>query len=172
MTIMRKMILLLCIITACATLLLFAEKPAIISNNIKKPITKMVVIKSKKILQVYNNNQLLKTYSCGIGLNEKGNKQQEGDNRTPEGTYYITARNDKSSYYKNLHINYPNDADRKRCKARGVSTGGDIKIHGIAQRSIRNVKYDYTWGCIGVTNANMDELYKYVVDNCEIKILP
>jgi murein L,D-transpeptidase YafK len=115
---------------------------------------------------------LLKTYNCSVGSNENGNKQQEGDNRTPEGTYYITNRNDKSNYYKNLHISYPNAVDRKRCKAKGFATGGDIKIHGIANRYIRNMKYDATWGCIGVTNANMDELYKWVEHNCEIKIMP
>jgi murein L,D-transpeptidase YafK len=169
---MKKMLFVLGLLTVFATLLLFAEKPALKEVKINQPITKMKVIKSKKILMVYNNNKLLKTFSCSIGSEEIGQKQKQGDNRTPEGIYHITNRNNKSNYYKNLHINYPNQADKKRCIAKGVAPGGDIKIHGIATHAIRNVKYESTWGCIGVTNNNMDELYKWVVDNCEIEIKP
>jgi len=169
---MKKTIWLMCFITLCATVLLFANKHITVYKPIQQAVDSLVVLKSKNSLQVYANKKLLKTYSCGIGSNRNGKKQCQGDNRTPEGKYYITARSDKSIYYKNLHINYPNTLDRKRCKAKGLNPGGDIKIHGYADQNgntnYRNIKFSETWGCIGVTNAEMDELYKWVKDGAVI----
>jgi murein L,D-transpeptidase YafK len=173
---MKKILWLLTLMTICATVLLFAEKPKRIEKEINQTVDSLVVIKHQNTLMAFAKNKLIKTIDCGIGSNTKGHKQQQGDNRTPEGKYYITMRNDKSAYYKNLHINYPNEQDRKNCKARGVKTGGDIKIHGYADEFgktyYRNTRYESTWGCVGVSNADMDELYKWVKNNAVILIKP
>ena len=81
---MKKTIWLMCFITLCATVLLFANKHITVYKPIQQAVDSLVVLKSKNSLQVYANKKLLKTYSCGIGSNRNGKKQYQGDNRTPE----------------------------------------------------------------------------------------
>lgn len=127
-------------------------------------------------MHLYSNKQWVKSYKISIGSNAKGHKQYQGDNRTPEGIYYITNRNPHSSYYLNLHISYPNKKDRARAKRMGKSPGGDIKIHGYADRYGKtdkmDVKFGYTWGCIAVTNNDMKEIYDLVKIGAVIRIEP
>jgi murein L,D-transpeptidase YafK len=169
---MKKIIWLLCIITICATALLFAEKKTSVYIKLNQNIDSLVVDKSERKLLVFANKKIIKKYNCGIGSNDIGHKQYQGDNRTPEGKYYITARNEHSTYYKNLHISYPNEADKTRCKKNKVKPGGEIKIHGYADLlgnfTDRTTHYSTTWGCVGVSNADMDELFKWVKNGAVI----
>ena len=127
-------------------------------------------------MTLYSRGRAVKTYSVAIGFEPLGHKQQQGDNRTPEGLYTINDRNPQSRYYLNLGISYPNAKDRKDAARRGVAVGGDIKIHGYSDSrgstSERFTRYAYTWGCIGVTNADMDELYRWVQTGARILIIP
>jgi murein L,D-transpeptidase YafK len=172
---MNKVLIILIFLTISATLLLFANKPILPKPIVLKAIDSLCVSKSKGLLYVYHKHQLLKTYVCGIGQNTNGHKQQQGDNRTPEGLYYLTNKTDKSSYYKNFHISYPNATDKARCKKAGVPTGGDVKLHGYATSNgsvaNRTSFFAYTWGCVAVCNADMDELYKWVTVGAPIYIV-
>jgi len=127
-------------------------------------------------MRLYAKKKWVKSYSISIGSNPKGHKQYQGDNRTPEGKYYITDRNPNSSYFLNLHISYPNSADRKRARRLGKSPGGDIKIHGYADRYGKtkpmNAKFGFTWGCIAVNNNDMAEIYQLFKTGAVIIIKP
>ncbi len=127
-------------------------------------------------MRLYSHGEWITSYSISIGANPMGHKQYQGDNRTPEGTYYITDRNPNSRYYLNLHISYPNNTDRAYARKIGKSPGGDIKIHGYADRygqtDNMNVKFAKTWGCIAVTNHDMHEIYQLVKIGAIITILP
>lgn len=99
--------------------------------------------------------------------------------RTPEGRYYIFNKNPASECHKNLGISYPSDADRKYAHQHGKSSGGDVKIHGIINGygytdEERNWyrSWDWTYGCIAVTNEEMDELYAFVPVGTVINIIP
>ncbi|OSZ82958.1 hypothetical protein CAP35_03135 [Chitinophagaceae bacterium IBVUCB1] len=139
-------------------------------------IDSIVVYKSKRIMQVYQNKQLLKTYDIALGENPIGHKQYEGDRRTPEGLYYIHDKNPNSTCHKNLGISYPNDADRQHANTLGKPTGGDIKIHGLpnGQGYIGKLHTasDWTYGCIAVTDEEIDELYAHTPVGIPINILP
>jgi len=139
-------------------------------------IDKIVVLKSERKLKVYSKGKLIKTYRISLGLNPVGAKRVEGDMKTPEGIYYINGKNPKSSYYKNLGISYPNNADRKRAKALGKSTGGDIKIHGFKTGSEGpgrlHLLKDWTHGCIALMNEEVDELYDHTAVGTPIEIKP
>src|SRR5687768_3178925 len=84
----------------------------------------VLVEKSKNLLSLYKDGKVFASYHVVFGGNPVGHKQQEGDEKTPEGRYSLDAKNAKSAYYKSIHISYPNAADRARAKARGVSPGG------------------------------------------------
>ena len=68
----------------------------------------LVVWKKKRILALYRNNKIIKTYRIRLGFNPKGQKEKEGDGKTPEGKYYITHKNPNSNFYLSLGINFPN----------------------------------------------------------------
>jgi murein L,D-transpeptidase YafK len=173
---MKKVIWLLTVLTFFATVLLFAKPVLRTKIKLSKSIDSLIVFKQKGILIVYNNGIEQKKYRCGVGDNLIGHKQKKGDNRTPEGKYYITDRSNKSDYYKNLHISYPNETDIANAAKNKVNPGGDIKIHGYANKFgnfiDRYLYYSSTRGCVGVTNNDMDELFKWVKDSAVITILP
>jgi len=139
-------------------------------------ITKLIVYKSENKLLAYSGETLLKTYTVSLGHNPTGDKVFEGDNKTPEGNYTINAKNPKSTCYKNLGISYPNSADIDEAKRLGRSPGGDIKIHGLPNGQGLIGKFhrfkNWTNGCIGVTNTEMDELYGSVAIGTPIIIKP
>jgi murein L,D-transpeptidase YafK len=94
-------------------------------------IDRIVVEKSARRLSVFRDGRHVKTYRIALGRNPMGPKQEEGDLKTPEGTYKIDCRNAQSSFHLALHVSYPSDENNKRAAARGVSAGSDIMIHGI-----------------------------------------
>ncbi len=145
-------------------------------KNVNVTIDSLVVFKKLGLLKVYGNNKLLQTLSCGVGPAQDGHKQKKDDNRTPEGLYHLTEKNPNSVYYKNFHIDYPNATDVAAARAKNINPGGDIKLHGYADangnKTSKNIKFSSTWGCVGVTNADMDELYRLVQLPAPILLLP
>jgi murein L,D-transpeptidase YafK len=139
-------------------------------------IDKLIVIKSKRIMEAYSNGQLLKTYKISLGQNPVGDKQFQGDKRTPEGEYKINGRNPNSGFHKNLGVSYPNQTDILDARKRGVDPGGDIKIHGLKNGLGFIGKFhrlfNWTAGCIAVTDEEIDELYKAVGTGTSILIRP
>jgi murein L,D-transpeptidase YafK len=139
-------------------------------------IDRLVVYKSERQLLAYSDGKLIKTYTISLGKNPDGDKEFEGDERTPEGNYTINAKNPNSGYHKNLGISYPDKNDVIQAKLKGKPTGGDIKIHGLPNGQGYIGKFqrwsDWTWGCIALTNKEIDELYRSVEIGTPIEILP
>jgi murein L,D-transpeptidase YafK len=135
---------------------------------------RIVVEKAARTLSLYRGGRLLKTYKIALGPNPTGHKQQEGDGRTPEGTYTIDSRKRNSAFHRALHISYPNAEDRRRARRRGVSPGGDIMIHGLPNGlgaiGKKHVLRDWTEGCIAVTNEEIEEIWRVVPNGTPIEI--
>ncbi len=129
-------------------------------------VDSIVIHKSARKLVAFSKGKAVLCYKVALGLNPVGAKQVQGDYKTPEGLYRINGKNANSLYHKNLGISYPNNADRARAIKLGQSPGGDIKIHGLPNGSghigKRHLLSDWTWGCIALTNEEIDELYRYV----------
>ncbi|MGX2983091.1 L,D-transpeptidase family protein [Helicobacter sp. 23-1045] len=146
-------------------------------------IDSLLVQKSDRVLKVLAKDStngeiyVAKTYHIALGGNPQGHKMQEGDSKTPEGLYLIDSKNPKSRFFLNLGISYPNSADLAEAKARGVSAGGDIKIHGLRNGlgflgKLSYVAGDWTDGCIAVLNDEIKELYESVKVGTKIMIVP
>ena len=128
----------------------------------KKP-NLVVIWKKKRVLALYNRDQLIKAYRIRLGFNPMGQKQKEGDGRTPEGKYFITHRNPNSKFYLSLGISYPNKFDKIRASGKGNNPGSDIYIHGLGKKNILlHYLFDWTDGCVAVTNKEIKEIYKKV----------
>jgi tetratricopeptide (TPR) repeat protein len=140
------------------------------------PADKILIEKKQRRLMLISKGELLKTYKIALGGNPEGPKVRHGDDKTPEGTYQIDARNKDSRYHLSLHISYPNERDKKRAKELGVSPGGDIMIHGIKNGfswvGDRHTESDWTKGCIAVTDEEIDEIGRLVRNGTVVEIRP
>ena len=134
------------------------------------------VLKGERKMTLLQNGKTIREYRIALGRNPIGHKQQEGDKRTPEGTYKLDYKNPGSSFYKSIHITYPNRADKESARRRGVSPGGMIMIHGqpngYAAAEAITQKTDWTDGCIAMRNRDMDEVWQLVPVGTTIEILP
>lgn len=137
---------------------------------------RILIEKKARRLTLSSKGEVLKTYKIALGGDPNGPKERHGDNKTPEGTYIIDSRNRDSQYHLSLHISYPNEKDRKRAHALGVSPGGDISIHGIKNGyswvGDMHTGKDWTNGCIAVTDAEIEEIARVVPNGTPIEILP
>lgn len=135
----------------------------------------ILVEKGQRRLSLLQGGRVLKSYKVSLGRNPVGDKLEEGDGRTPEGDYFIDWRKPNSAYYKALHVSYPHRSDYYDAREAGRSPGGAIMIHGLPNKRpnatwMRNI--DWTEGCIAVTNAEMDEIWRSVRDGTPIRIVP
>lgn len=137
---------------------------------------KLLVEKSKRQLTLFANGKVLKVYRISLGKQPTGAKEREGDQKTPEGNYIIDYHKRDSNYHLALHISYPNEDDLERARRDGVSPGSAIMIHGIRNGlgwlGELHQAWDWTGGCIAVTNEEMEELWQAVPDGTPIEIRP
>lgn len=137
-------------------------------------ITRLEVYKSRRILLGFDGDVLQCRFKIALGKQPVGAKEFEGDLKTPEGMYFITDRNDKSSFYKNLGISYPEEKDVKHAESLGRNPGNAIKIHGLRNGQGWKGRWhrlrDWTAGCIAVTNKEMDFLFDEVEIGARIDI--
>jgi murein L,D-transpeptidase YafK len=154
------------------------EESAVNETPLAFPLAqpKIVVIKSKRRLMLYSEGKLVRVFRVGLGLSPVEDKVKEGDRRTPEGTFYIFTKNDKSNYYLSLGLSYPNAEDAQRGLRDGLidtdqynqilaairkkiappqntDLGGEIYIHGNGSQS------DWTWGCVALDDKDIRELF-------------
>jgi murein L,D-transpeptidase YafK len=135
-------------------------------------VTYIVVNKEARQMYLLHNNKVLKDYQIDLGFAPIGDKFFEGDGRTPEGTYLIDRRNPDSKYHLSLGISYPNEIDRAEAKALGKPPGGDIFIHGNSSPLRKRGPEDWTWGCIAVTDSEIEDVYAMVRNGTPIQINP
>ena len=136
----------------------------------------IVVEKAKRTMTLMSGDKVLKTYQVALGGSPLGPKQRQGDRKTPEGNYVIEARNAHSQFHLSLRLSYPNAADRERARKLHVSPGGDIMIHGLAPAFSKlgalHRKFDWTDGCIAVTDQEIEEIWKLVPVGAKVQIKP
>jgi len=137
---------------------------------------RVIVLKGARRLMLLRGTSVLRTYRIALGRTPHGAKVAEGDGRTPEGRYVLDWRNPRSRFYRSIHVSYPNDADRARARRLGLSPGSDIMIHGLPKRldaiGAEHTRWDWTEGCVAVSNAEIDEIWTLVADGTVIDIRP
>jgi murein L,D-transpeptidase YafK len=136
----------------------------------------VLVIKSERRLILQRDGKPWKVYRVALGPVPWGHKLQSGDERTPEGSYLLDYKLHNSQFHKAIRISYPNAADRERARQLGVDPGGNIMIHGQPNESELGIgeaqTFNWTNGCIAVTNEEMDEIWQLVRIGTPIEIRP
>jgi hypothetical protein len=136
----------------------------------------VVIDKLARELVIYKNGKAFRSFTVELGDNWMGDKQQQGDRSTPEGSYKIIDKKSggQTRYYKALLLDYPNEADEKKFlvnKKNGVINqaamiGGLIEIHGHGGKGA-----DWTDGCIALKDADMDEIFRCCTVGTKVTIV-
>lgn len=149
----------------------------------------LYIYKNKRRLLVLEKDVLVRNYRIGLGPSPLGDKERSGDGRTPEGEFFVCAKNPSSKYHKSLELNYPGEKHATQALLSGqlsygeyetilkthtqnqrppyaTSLGGRICIHGGGAHE------DWTKGCIALYNFDMDELFEMVTIGTPVFILP
>jgi hypothetical protein len=150
---------------------------------------KLYVFKGKRRMMVVEKDMLIRDYPIGLGPRPSGDKQVQGDGRTPEGEFYVCVKKPNSSYYKSLGLSYPSPKHAERALVAGnishqefakiVSAinsksrppwdtvlGGQIFIHG------GGANEDWTKGCVALYNTDIDELFAIIPVGTPVYIMP
>lgn len=135
---------------------------------------RVLLDKSDRKMTLYKQGRVIAYFDVSLGGAPQGHKTQEGDQKTPEGAYVLDYKNEQSSYYRSMHVSYPNADDRAQAEKRGVSPGGMIMVHGqrngFGWLSSIMQNFDWTDGCIAITNDEMDEFMELVEPGTPIEI--
>ncbi len=170
--------LLLIFLAAVVTYTRFRPVPSLPDRSpqpaLTMPIDRILIEKSARRLTVFRDGKALRSYPIALGFAPEGDKQREGDGKTPEGIFTINRRNPQSRYHLSLGIDYPRPQDIARARAEGADPGGDIFIHGQPNGLGRLVTLtnDWTAGCIALSNAGIEELWRITPIGTEVEIRP
>jgi len=136
----------------------------------------VLILKRDHVMELLAGGRVIRSYKVALGQGGLAAKERQGDGRTPEGHYLIDARNAASEYHLSLHVSYPNAEDRKRAAKLGAAPGGDIMIHGLPNGKgwvgAGHRVYDWTLGCVAVTNEEIEEVWKLVPVGTPVEIRP
>ncbi len=158
-----------------------------------KPLTTLsepsiIIRKAARKLEIFDGKKPVKTYTVVLGFSAKGDKEVEGDGRTPEGEFYVFTKNPESRFHLSLGLSYPSKDDAKRGLAAGLITkdqygaivkaideggmppqktklGGEIYIHGGGTAS------DWTDGCVALKDEEISEIFAVIPVGAKVKIL-
>ena len=80
------------------------------------------IYKTRHRMEMLFEGKVTRVYTVMLGRGGMAPKRQEGDKRVPEGKYILDFKNPYSSFYRSIHITYPNEEDieRARKKPRGT----------------------------------------------------
>jgi len=149
---------------------------ASLSCAVDPKLTAVSIHKSERSLRLFCRQRLLKEYPVIVGRNALGHKQREGDEKTPEGEYFICYRNAESRFHLFLGLSYPNEHDaraaldngeidqlkfqeivncleRMECPDWHTPLGGEVGIHG------GGIRREGTAGCIALKDEDVEEIW-------------
>ncbi len=127
-------------------------------------------------MELWSGGRRVKVYAAGLSVNGLADKVRSGDHLTPEGRFHICTRSSQSAYHLFLGISYPNRAAAERglrskligrreyesiiradqrngCPPWDTGLGGTVGIHG------HGASADWTWGCVALEDADVDEIW-------------
>ncbi len=177
--------------TTLVLLILGAGSPG--SHSVAGPpavrAPRIVVIKHTHMLHLFDGDRLLRSYPLDLGTSPAGEKRLKDDGRTPLGRFRIVTKNVDSPYHRFLGISYPHAEAVDAGLTRGLispgeasavrdalaetrrpiwdtALGGGVGIHG-GRRG-----YDWTGGCIALSDKHITELFGVLRIGDVVEILP
>jgi murein L,D-transpeptidase YafK len=155
----------------------------------------LLVDTAARKIEIKQGGRTLETlYKIAIGRGGAGPKSYRGDNITPMGSYKIGWIGEKSAFHRFFGLTYPSVEDAQTALRKGMINqftynriadahsydgvppqntplGGQIGIHGLgsADPKVHEI-FDWTHGCIALTNSQIDRLYDWIDTGTVVKI--
>jgi len=155
----------------------------------------LLIDTKRKRLDIKRGKKILASFDkIAIGRRGAGFKNKQGDKITPLGTYKIGWVNHKSSFRTFYGFTYPSIENAKEALKKGLISrtvyysildahhnnkippqntplGGRIGLHGLGSGNEEVHKlWDWTKGCIAVTNQQIDALSQWIVKGMTVKV--
>lgn len=150
---------------------------------------RLVIHKAKRKMELFIGRERVRTFDVGLGGAPEGDKDRQGDLRTPEGEFYVAWKNPRSSFHRFLGLSYPMPRHAARGRRRGLidtrvakriasrvrrrgippqktPLGGYVGIHGGGAGS------DWTLGCIAVSDAEIEWLFARIRRGDVVEVKP
>jgi murein L,D-transpeptidase YafK len=155
----------------------------------------MEVRKASRRLEAHCEGGGVVAMTVALGR-EPGPKRRAGDHRTPEGAYRVAGPARRSRFHRFLPIDYPAPADADlalregrlsradharilAAHARGglppqdTPLGGQLGLHGEGERWRGDSAHlDWTYGCLGLRDGDLDFLAARAPRGTPLRILP
>lgn len=148
---------------------------------------RIVIKKKQRLLQIFDGEKLIRKYKVVLGFAPRGDKEIEGDGKTPTGKFYVFTKNPTSKFHLSLGLSYPNakaanrglrekiisqaeyDAimeaiEKREMPPQKTALGGEIYIHG------GGIADDWTQGCVALDDEQMTEIYEAIPVGAEVLI--
>jgi murein L,D-transpeptidase YafK len=170
---------------------LSAEEEELNRRPLRLPLKdpRVVVRKGARRLELFAGGERVRVFRAALGFAPVGDKERQGDGRTPEGDFYVCMKNERSNFYLSLGLNYPDAGDaaralrdrlitraqhdrivranrERRCPPWNTPLGGEIFIHGGGAAS------DWTLGCVALDNEHVKELFDHLPNGTAVRIEP
>ena len=168
-----------------------SQFPGLLSNAItpNPQSVRVEIVKSERKLVLYQEEKMIGIFKIALGFSPRGDKGQEGDGKTPEGSYAICYINDETPYVYFYGLSYPQEKDAKKGLEKGLisqeeyqnlmnasknksipswytSLGGEVGIHGGGNGA------DWTKGCVALSDTDILILKKYLMIGTPVHIFP
>jgi murein L,D-transpeptidase YafK len=138
---------------------------------------------------VKEGDRIVKTFRIATGKGGNGAKRHLGDKKTPIGVYKVVDLKANSKFYFFMQLDYPNLIDawygyknevitagefkeiasaykKQQMPPQDTALGGYIGIHGLGEITEQKLSihqgYNWTEGCIAMTNSQINDLKQYV----------
>jgi len=161
------------------------------------PGYRIEIRKSERELLVRQGERVVKRYPVATGSGGRGDKEVRGDKKTPTGIYRVVAFREEGKFGPFIQLNYPNLGDawrgylserldarsfqdlaqahrEARIPPQNTPLGGQIGLHGLgapsADKSFIHRNFDWTKGCIALTNSQLRELRQYLKIGTQVAI--
>lgn len=173
--------LLWCMIMLMATLCVARQVPAGDTG------TWILVDTGAMTLSVLQGNTVTRVYrNISIGRAGTTSTKKRRDGKTPLGEFHIVRMTTDTPFHRFFGLDYPNLARAERARQAGTinqtqyaaisqaiktkqippqdtALGGYIGIHGIGEGSVAiHEDFNWTYGCVALTNAQIDDLSKRI----------
>jgi murein L,D-transpeptidase YafK len=159
-------------------------------------IVQLEIHKEERTLTAVCEGGASRSFVVALGREPVGPKRYSGDRKTPEGTYRVAEAPRPSPYHLFIPLDYPSRGDAESALAAGVisraeytrilaaldagdlppqdtALGGSIGIHGEGERWEGDSPYfDWTNGCIALSDADVEFLAARVKAGTPVLILP
>lgn len=147
----------------------------------------LLVDTERRVLKVMEGEEAKEVFTqIAIGRNGADFNKARGDDKTPLGEYRIGWINENSKFHRFFGFTYPNFENAKRAYQAGMigehtfrailranmeedvppqntPLGGQIGIHGLGNANpLVHEEFDWTHGCIAMTNRQIDRLTPWV----------